>query len=444
MFQKIKKNLDKNNISQNDKILCAVSGGIDSSVMLYALKSLNYNCVVAHCNFKLRDEESFGDENFVISTAEKYNLPYEVIRFDTHDYAVNNHLSTQVAARNLRYDWFYKIAEKYNCDYIAIAHNSDDQIETILNNLIRGTGIRGLTGMSVLSGILLRPLLHISRDEITKFASENNIQYRTDSTNLTTKYSRNKIRLELIPLMAEINLTVKYNILKSIDYFKDTEKILSHYVDNAKKLCLSYDKDNFIINIDILSEFDAVETVLYEILISENIPSKIANETIALLNSQTGKKIISDENYPQQFEIIRNRNSLLINKKISDNFFLRDKIFSLDDLSKYSIHYEVKNVNDVKINPSANFAFLDFNKISFPMIMKSWEHGDKFMPLGMNNFKKLSDFFVDNKFSLSDKDDSLLLMSNDDIIWIVGNRIDNRYKITDKTPKVLVLELKKD
>lgn len=444
MLDKIHNILEKNNISKEDKILCAVSGGIDSSVMLYVLKLLNYPCIVVHCNFQLRGEEANGDEFFVKSLAENYSLPFDFIRFDTYSYAKKKQLSIQVAARNLRYEWFYHIAEKYNCKYIAVAHNSDDQIETALTNLIRGTGIRGLTAMSILNKKILRPLLSSSRAEIENFAMLNNIKFRTDSTNLTTKYSRNKIRLEIIPLMAEINSSVKSNIIKSIGYLKDTEKIFFNYVNKAKKSCLCYNDEKIFINIDNLNKFEPVETILYEILISENIPNKIANEAVFLLESQTGKKIIFEENFSIKFEIIRNRNFLIINKNFSENkIYFQEEIYTLDELSSLKIFYEIKKSSEIKINSSPNFAYLDYDKLKFPLIIRSWQFGDRFMPLGMNFFKKLSDFFVDRKFSQMDKDNILILLSNNNIVWIIGHRIDERYKITDKTTKALILENKK-
>ncbi|MDR2836904.1 MAG: tRNA lysidine(34) synthetase TilS [Bacteroidales bacterium] len=437
MEEKIKKNIKKAGIPKKSKILCAVSGGIDSSVMLHILQKLNFECVVAHCNFQLRAEESDRDEKFVKSLAEKYNLKFLTIKFDTHKYAEKMQISIQMAARDLRYEWFYNIAKTEKCDYIAIAHNSDDQIETSITNLIRGTGIRGLTGMQFVKETLFRPLLFSSRAEIKNYAKIFGIENITDSTNLTTKYSRNKIRHLIFPLMAEINPSFKNNILKSIEYLQNTEEILKDYVKYARERCCFHEDDKIFIKLDKLNNVTSPKTVLFEILLLENVPKILATEAINLLESQSGKKCSYNNT-----EILHDRNLLIVSKigkKEKINISIGNT--ELYVLKKYGIEYKIENIENINIIKSVNYAFFDFDKIKFPLNIRNWEKGDKFVPFGMMNFKKVSDFFIDSKISVNEKNNTLIITSKENIIWIVGQRIDNRYKISEATKNVLILHI---
>jgi tRNA(Ile)-lysidine synthase len=441
MNSKIFQKIEESGISKKSKILCAVSGGIDSVVMLNVLNDYKFDCIVAHCNFKLRGDESDRDENFVRKLADKFEFKFLCETFDTVSYAEELGISIQMAARDLRYEWFHKMAEKYNCDYIALAHNSDDQAETVITNLIRGTGIRGLTGMQFVKEKLFRPLIEVSREEIENFADKNTIDFCTDSTNATTKYSRNKIRHCIFPLMEEINISYKKNILRSVGYLNDTYEILQSYVQEAKKECVSHNDNKIFIDIEQLRKFVAVETVLFEILVGEGIPKNLAIEAISLLNSQTGKSVKF-----LNIEILKNRNNIVVCKESKYNMPEEVEIFSndMEKLKNFNVIAQmVEYSENLEIKKTENMAYLDYDKLKFPLIVRKWKDGDKFFPFGMNNMKKLSDFFNDKKLSIFEKSEVLILTSGTNIVWVIGLRIDNRYKISSNTKNVLVMEFSK-
>ena len=437
MIQDIFEKINNNNIPLQCRILCAVSGGIDSVVMLYILKELDFDCIVAHCNFKLREEESDRDENFVRQLAQELNIKFLFQTFDTANYAKETGISIQMAARDLRYEWFHEMANLYNCNFIALAHNSDDQAETIITNLIRGTGIRGLTGMSFLKDKLLRPLLNISRKQIEDFATKNNIHYCNDSTNNTTKYSRNKIRHSIFPLMKEINSSYKKNILKSINYLKDAENIMNDYVKNIKEKCVYYNDNKTFINIKKLKTFVSENTIFYELLLLEGVPKTLASEAVYLLNSQSGKKVSF-----MNIDILRDRHNIIIKNKTANDFITTEiKENFLVDLKKFGITAQiVDNTENITISRDKNFAYINFDKLIFPIQIRKWRDGDKFKPFGMNKTKKLSDFLTDQKLSIFEKDETAVLISNENIFWIVGQRIDNRYRITNNCKKIMILK----
>lgn len=439
MIAKVFSMIDNAGIKSGEKILCAVSGGIDSTVMLNVMNDFGFDCIVAHCNFKLRGEESDGDQMFVKALAEKFEFKFLCETFDTHAYADETGLSVQMAARDLRYQWFYEMADQYNCRFIALAHNSDDQAETVITNLIRGTGIRGLTGMKFVKDRLFRPLIEISRKEIEEFATANSIDYRTDSTNITTKYSRNKIRHQVLPLMQEINSSAVKNILKSVKYLHDTELILKEYVSEMRLKCLYYEDDKTVIDLKELNKSAAPETVLFEILIREGFPKTLAAESLNLIGAQSGKSVSF-----LNVEVLKDRNRLIIEKNKLEEVALNVLISEseLDVLLKYGIKASVADfiIKDFKISKNANFAYADYEKLKFPLLLRHRRDGDKFKPFGMKNFRKLSDFFTDEKLSIFEKDEALILESGQDIVWIAGHRSDDRFRITAKTKRILVLE----
>ncbi len=441
MINKVYKIIDSLNISGSENILCAVSGGIDSVVMLYCLYEYGFNCIVAHCNFKLRGEESDNDEVFVKNLADKLEFKFISEKFDTGQYARKAGVSIQMAARDLRFEWFYEMSEKYNCKYIALAHNSDDQIETVLYNLIRGTGIKGLCGMKTIKGKLFRPLLEIQRKEIEKFAKENHIEYRTDSTNIKTEYSRNKIRHLIFPLFNQINPNFRQNIFNTSNYLKDVAKIYEDYILTAKQNCVKYAEDKVYINIDKLKKTHYPETVLFEIFSYESLPNSFAAEALDLLNSQSGKACIY-----RNIEVLKDREHIIIRtnyaSKKSEEYFIEKNIKEINIPINLKFE-EIKITENFEIIKNPNYAMLDVEKIKFPLKLRKWQEGDKFKPLGMDNLKKLSDFFTDNKLNLFQKSELWLLTSANEIVWIVGHRIDNRFKITENTSKAIVVKFSK-
>lgn len=426
-------------VPKGTRLLCAVSGGIDSMVMLSLLNEMNYECVVAHCNFRLRGDESDGDEQFVREMCEKMYIPCFVNTFDTHKFADETGLSIQMAARKLRYDWFYELAEKENCSYIALAHNSDDQVETAILNFARGTGIRGVSGMKPLAGKLFRPLIEVSRADIVQISTEDNIPFHNDSTNATTKYARNKVRHLVIPLLEEINVAAKENILKSVSYFAETERIMNDYVRRAKEVAMS--NDNAFLRIDVakIMQTAAPSTVLFEMLIGEGVPKPLASESVCLLEAQTGRKCEMDG-----VEIVRNREYIEVQKSVGENDESVVTVNAIGELKKYGFEISFAYCDDDFVfDKNPQVAYIDVKKLKFPLTLRKWNFGDKFMPLGMKGMRKLSDFFKDEKLSQAEKSNVRILESDGKIVWVVGMRIDERFKFDKDTKEVYVLKNKR-
>ncbi len=435
---KVKELIMSYGVPKGTRLLCAVSGGIDSMVMLSLLNEMNYECVVAHCNFRLRGDESDGDEQFVSEMCEKMYIPCFVNTFDTHKFADETGLSIQMAARKLRYDWFYELAEKENCSYIALAHNSDDQVETAILNFARGTGIRGVSGMKPLAGKLFRPLIEVSRADIVQISTEDNIPFHNDSTNATTKYARNKVRHLVIPLLEEINVAAKENILKSVSYFAETERIMNDYVRRAKEAAMS--SSNGLLRIDVakIMQTAAPSTVLFEMLIGEGVPKPLASESVCLLEAQTGRKCEMDG-----VEIVRNREYIEVQKSVGENDESVVTVNAIGELKKYGFDISFAYCDDDFVfDKNPQVAYIDVKKLKFPLTLRKWNFGDKFMPLGMKGMRKLSDFFKDEKLSHVEKSNVRILESDGKIVWVVGMRIDERFKFDKDTKEVYVLKNK--
>lgn len=435
---KVKELIMSYGVPKGTRLLCAVSGGIDSMVMLSLLNEMNYECVVAHCNFRLRGDESDGDEQFVREMCEKMYIPCFVNTFDTHKFADETGLSIQMAARKLRYDWFYELAEKENCSYIALAHNSDDQVETAILNFARGTGIRGVSGMKPLAGKLFRPLIEVSRADIVQISTEDNIPFHNDSTNATTKYARNKVRHLVIPLLEEINVAAKENILKSVSYFAETERIMNDYVRRAKEAAMS--SSNGLLRIDVakIMQTAAPSTVLFEMLIGEGVPKPLASESVCLLEAQTGRKCEMDG-----VEIVRNREYIEVQKSVGENDESVVTVNAIGELKKYGFEISFAYCDDDFVfDKNPQVAYIDVKKLKFPLTLRKWNFGDKFMPLGMKGMRKLSDFFKDEKLSHAEKSNVRILESDGKIVWVVGMRIDERFKFDKDTKEVYVLKNK--
>ncbi len=433
----IKEKILSYGIPQGSRLLCAVSGGIDSIVMLHLLVEMNYDCVVAHCNFKLRGDESDSDEQFVCETCRKLNVPYNVNFFDTHKFADENGISIQMAARKLRYDWFYALAEEKKCSYIALAHNSDDQAETAILNFIRGTGIRGVSGMKPVLGNLFRPLIDVSRAEILQISTNDNIAYHNDSTNATTKYARNKVRHLVMPLFEEINVSAKENILKSVSYFSDTEKIMNDYVAKVSEMVLVKDGDSISVEVDKVMQTAAPPTVFFEMLIKAGVPKPLANDAICLLDAQTGRKCNFGD-----FEAIRNRNIIEVYRVEENNDDDEEIIIeNIGELKKYGFKITKYRCDaDFVHEKNPEIAYFDTKKLKYPLILRKWRHGDKFIPLGMKGSRKLSDFFKDEKLSIVQKSRIRILESDGKIAWVVGMRIDERFRFDKNTTDVYKVE----
>lgn len=420
--RKVRQYIDSEHLfSMNARVLVALSGGGDSVALLRILYALGYVCEAAHCNFHLRGEESDRDEVFVKRLCEKMRIPLHRIDFETERYAVENKISIEMAARELRYSWFAEIKKKTKADVIAVAHHQDDSVETILLNLIRGTGLNGLLGIRPKNGSIVRPLLCLSRKEIIDYLQEMRQEYVTDSTNLQDEYTRNKIRLNLIPLMQEINPLVKEHMIDTSNYLNGIASIYIRGVEEGKIRVM----DDGNIRITALLNEPSPETLLFEILYPLGFNSAQTKNILSALKQQAGKQFISKDGW----RVIKDRELLLIDKKEEKE----DPPFKI---SKEEKEY----TKDFVIPREKNIACLDADKLSGAIILRKWQIGDVFIPFGMKGKKKISDYLTDRKFSIQQKEQQWVLCCEDKIVWVVGERIDNRFKVDENTKRIIILK----
>ena len=427
--------INKKLFSKDSNLLLAISGGADSVCLFFALKELGYNVELAHCNFNLRAEESDEDEYFVKELANKYGVKFHVNSFETQKYASEQKISIQMAARDLRYKWFDELLAVNNLDFVITAHHKDDNVETFFINLIRGTGVNGLCGIKAKNKKIIRPLLEISRQEIERYLTKNKIKYRNDSSNSEVKYLRNKIRHQLMPLLKEMNPNIEQTITNQIFVLDGINKVFQEQMTAIKERLLVQKEGIYKLNISELIELQHLEVILFEIL--KPFGFSEVDQIIKAINSQSGKQFFSDT-----YQLIIDREQIIISALENHQ----------EDIEIREIEIEIKNPLTMKfagsldfsLNKNPNVAKLDFDKLSFPLKLRKWKNGDKFKPLGMRNFKKVSDFFIDEKYSILAKQKQWILCSEDDIVWIVGNRIDDRYKIETHTKKVYIAELLKE
>ncbi len=426
---------------QNDCILLTVSGGIDSMTMLELFHKLGYKYGIAHCNFMLRESESNQDQEFVRNIALKYNIEFHTINFETRKYAGENKISIQMAARDLRYNWFNQIALKYGYTKIATAHNLNDLAETFLINLSRGTGIKGLTGIPVKSGKIIRPLLFASRENIISYAKQHNITYREDSSNAETKYLRNAIRHNIIHAFEEITPHFLHALENTSRLLRSTHKIYINNIDKIReRLFIKKNNNEIQIEINQLKTNKIEAEILYDLLQPYNFTLDNCEKILNTLEHQPGIKYLS-----KTHRIIKDREYLIItenNEGQNDEIEVTENSDNRDLPFKMSIkRIKTKELDTFKLPP--NIAIFDSAKVTFPLTLRKWRKGDYFYPLGMKGRKKISDFFNDNKFSIYDKENTWLLTSGKDIMWIINHRTDNRYRITETTKNIILIETKK-
>jgi tRNA(Ile)-lysidine synthase len=421
----------------NQKVLLAVSGGIDSMVMLYLFEKSGFDYGIIHCNFQLRGDESDQDEEFVKKQVLIHGVPSFFKRFDTQEYAKINGISIEMAARDLRYEFFEKIRSEHHFDFIATAHHSDDLIETFFLNLSRKTGIKGLTGIKDKSGKIIRPLLFAGRDEIEKFVSENYIEFRVDSTNNEVFYQRNFLRHRILPLFSELNPSFKKNILASIENLKDAEMVYSRFFETEKQKVIENATDSQIINIEKLRKSEHPKILLLEILTEFNFNPAVVEEVFQSLEGEPGRQF-----YSKTHRLVKDREKLFISEiaeKENRIFYIETSDIEL--FQPFEIRIEKFPGKDFKIRKEKKTACLDFEKLEFPLLIRKWQQGDYFQPFGMTGFKKVSDFLIDEKIPVHEKENTWVLCSGNKIAWIMGHRIDNRFKITTKTKNVVKLEI---
>jgi tRNA(Ile)-lysidine synthase len=439
MLQKIQSYINENQLLDGEKtVIVAMSGGADSVALWHILSRLGYDCVMAHCNFHLRGEESNRDEEFVRRLAEKHQTPFYKIDFDTTKYAAENGISIEMAARDLRYEWFYILLADLQAQAIAVAHHADDNIETMLMNLTRGTGLRGLTGISNRNGKVVRPLLCCSRKEIERYLFENGLNYVEDSTNKLNDYQRNKIRNQVIPLLEEINPSVRQTLYDTFERFADAYDIYSEKIDFLKKEIVLYEPDCVKIDIEKLKKQTGYKTILFEILHSFGFNSVVVRQISETLCKESGKQFFSGTHC-----LLKDRDQLIIYKKQqteNESYLIHENTKEIHEPIELQFE-KIERTADFQVSKEKNIIHLDFAKLQFPLTLRKWREGDVFQPFGLKGKKKVSDFFIDNKLSLLEKKSCWLLLSGNEIVWLVGYRTDHRFRVTEKTKEIMKISI---
>lgn len=438
MRQAFNKHIDRNfAFLKGKKVLVACSGGVDSVALAYLLVDASVSIALAHCNFSLRGGESDADEQFVADLGKQFDCPFISVRFDTKSFANNENMSTQMAARALRYQWFFEIKEKEKYDYIATAHHLDDDFETYLINTTRATGLRGLTGIPEKTETIVRPLLPFSKKEIEEFAVKNKIKWREDSSNQTTDYLRNKLRIEVVPKLKEAEPQLLKNFKTTQSYLNDSLRLLEDYIHLIYKDVVQETEDGYTFSISKLKKIPNTGAVLYELLHSFGFTEW--HDVCELLDAQTGKHVLSKTHI-----LLKDRDRLVLNKREEPS----DEIYTIEnetDFIENPISLQFKTIekeafHDEELSATGvgkNVIYIDQNKINFPLNLRHQEQGDVFYPYGMEGKKKISKFFKDEKLSLFAKEKKWLLCSGSKIVWIIGHSADRRFRVTSNTTSIL-------
>ncbi|GAA4101009.1 tRNA lysidine(34) synthetase TilS [Mucilaginibacter panaciglaebae] len=424
----------------NGTVLAAVSGGMDSVLMVHLLKAAGYQFAIAHCNFQLRGNDAIADQAFCAALANQNNIPFHTINFNTQKYATENKVSIQMAARELRYNWFEQLRQQNQYTAIALAHHQNDAIETILLNLVRGTGIAGMHGILPKNGALVRPLLFLNREEIEQLINDNGLEYVEDSSNASTKYARNKLRHEVIPKLRELNPALENTFQNNLERFKDLETLLDLRIAELKAGLLTQTGGEIHIRISAVKALNPQRLLLFKLLQPYGFNETTIDDLISSLNKHSGRVFES-----AIFRLILDRDKLIIaplDKPVH-------QVVSISEMERTAIYggYRLNILHDeapviIKDNPMV--VSIDAAKLVYPLSIRAWEQSDSFYPLGMKTRKKLSDFFIGLKIPVHQKTQiPLVINGNGDVIWIGGYRPDDRYKVTENTKKVTIFELYK-
>lgn len=406
----------------SDKVLVALSGGADSVALLRVLLRLGYACEAAHCNFHLRGEESVRDERFVRALAERLGVPLHVIHFDTNAYAASHNVSVEMAARELRYDWFTKLRQECGAKVVAVAHHRDDSVETFLLNLVRGTGINGLQGIRPVNGDVVRPLLCVSRAEILDYLSSLGQDYVTDSTNLQDEFVRNKLRLNVIPMLETINPSVSDTIAETARRLSDVAQVYQEAIQAAKQRVMT---DGGTIDIAALCKEPGAQNLLFELLYPLGFNAAQVNDVFRALHGESGRMF-----YSREWTLLIDRNRL-IRRPLGE--------VELQPV----LCMERMEVNPPFSVPHNNKeAYVDAEKVQGELTLRKWQSGDKFIPFGMKGFKSVRNYLRDKKFSRFEKERQWVVCDGDRIVWLVNERLDNRFRVTSETRFVINLKLK--
>lgn len=410
-------------------------------VMAELFHQSGFNFAIAHCNFSLRGSESDEDEALVEKYAMENHIQFFARRFDVRDHSSQHKISIQMAARELRIQWFELLIKEHNFDFYATAHHMDDQVETFFINLLRGTGISGIRGMLPKQGRLIHPLLFLGRKEINDFAKKNRLQYREDSSNQKTDYLRNKIRHIILPAFEAAGLDFKDRMVNNMQHFRAVEALYRLQIKNLIEKVLRDEGDMKFVDIEALNQIPEKITVLFEIIRPYGFGYSDAFEISNHFYAQPGKKFLSSSH-----RIIKDRDYLIIEPQLEDDtkhcylIFEEDQIIDIPVALRFQCFDRLDNYR-LPNNPL--FAALDAGLLKFPLVLRKWNEGDFFYPLGMVNRKLLSDFFIDEKLSISQKEKSWILTSGNDVVWVVGHRIDNRYKVTSGTTRIMEVRQEK-
>ncbi|MDA9627752.1 tRNA lysidine(34) synthetase TilS [Flavobacteriaceae bacterium] len=429
MLQKFKQHLHQNfPFLEDKKLLIAISGGIDSVVLAHLCSQLNLNFSLCHCNFNLRGQESDDDEAFVKSLAKTLKTPVYSTSFETEKYVAKNKVSIQVAARDLRYTWFYKLLDTNGYDYVLTAHNTNDNLETFIINLTRGSGLEGFTGIPPVNQKSVRPLLAFSRDEITLFAIKNGIIWREDKSNASIKYVRNKVRHKVIPILKELNPHVLESFQNTIEYLNESQSIINDALTNVTANVVSYENDLLKISCKEIEKLSNKKAYLYQLL--QGYGFTAWNDIVNLISAQPGKQVFSDTH-----RLLKDRNFLILTT-INKNQSIKGPVLIDQKVSKITnpIKLTIQNTDDFTCK-NTHEIIIDNDLINYPLSLKKWHHGDTMYPAGMKGSKKISQLFKDNKLSLLDKEKIWILAdAKNHIIWVIGLRQDRRYlaNITSK------------
>ena len=435
MLNHLKTHIEKRlGFLNQSKLLIAISGGIDSVVLTHLCHKLGLNISLAHCNFNLRGKESDADEGFVLELAENLELEVFVQRFDTELYAKDNKRSIQMAARELRYSWFSELAEQLKFDFILTAHHADDNLETFLINFTRGTGLEGLTGIPEVNDKFIRPLLPFSSESILNYAQAHQIKWRDDSSNKSVKYLRNKLRHEVVPILKEINPGLLQSFQTTLNNLNESSEIVEESIDVFLKKAIESIGDKEVrFKISEFKKLNNPKPYLFESL--KEFGFNEWNDVVGLLDAETGKQVFSPTH-----RLIKNREYLLlseINLEESISISISDNVSQVETPFGILFFDEA----DAIFGERTNIIFADKDALNFPLTIRQYKAGDVFHPLGMTGKKKVSKYFKDEKLSLLDKENTWLLCSGDDIVWVINRRADNRFRVTENTKRILKIEL---
>lgn len=438
MLEKFLKNNETLRLFEpSDKILLTVSSGIDSVSMLHLFHQAEIDFGVAHCNFQLRGKDADDDQLFVKSLAAKHNKAFYTVNFNTKGYANEHGISIQMAARDLRYNWFKEIASQYNYTKVATAHNRDDVVETFLLNISRGTGIRGLTGIAEKNINIIRPLLFASREEIEEYVRINHLSFREDSSNAEIKYKRNMVRHQLIPLFKILNPSFSETVIQETEILRSVNKVFQSKVDEIKNEAVKIETDRILLEIAKLKEYNTDSALLFELLEPYGFSSSDVQEIWQSKDSQSGKKFISNKSI-----LVKDRKYFIIEplrEKKSEEYIIDKPNLILEEPVKMKLNLFQKT-DSFKLPKDQQNVALDYDTIQFPLKLRHWKKGDSFQPLGIKGTKKISDFFTDRKIPLTEKDKIWLLTAEERIIWIVGFQISDQVKVTEATKNILLIE----